>query len=366
VIMTTQPRFSPALRQSQKGLSLVELMVSLTIGLFLLGVVGIIYVNTVTSSRSSTLESQMNEDAALALELLQQQIRLAGFSNVNAAGDRLFAGQAVRGCDGGFSNNAGGAAFAALTCNAAGVGPDAVAVRYEASLLNSQTTRNAAGADRPGNCVHESLEPWGALTALEGAIIDNISLADNRYYIANDPNNDNTPTLYCQGRTGAGFGMATALIPNIEDMQVQYALTALPTVGAAIPHQVAGYANATVATTATDSAPAFPALTGIALPAGTPAGVNNWARVAALRVCLVARSARPVPTGDNPVGTANPDGTTLAAGLGSYIDCNGVSRTATDRYIRRAYVTTIQLRNTRPGLPSDFDGDNPYRHLYDN
>ena len=373
--MTTQPRFSPAFRQSQKGLSLVELMVSLTIGLFLLGAVGIIYVNTVTTSRSSTLESQMNEDASLALELLQQQIRLAGFSNVDAAGDRLFAGQPVRGCDGGFSSNAGGTAFSALTCNAAGVGPDAVAVRYEASLLNSQTARNAAGADRPGNCVHESLEPWGALTAGEGAIVDNVSLADNRYYIANDV--DGTPSLFCQGRVGVpnaanegpagtGFGTATALIPNIEDMQVQYALTALPTVGGAIPHQVAGYANATVASTATDSAPAFPALTDIALPAGTPAGINNWARVAALRVCLIARSARPVPTGDNPVGTANPDGTTLVAGLGTYLDCNGVSRTGTDRFIRRAYVTTIQLRNIRPGLPSDFDGDNPYRYLYDN
>jgi type IV pilus assembly protein PilW len=331
------------------GLSLVELMVSLTIGLFLLGAVGIIYVNTVTTSRSSTLESQMNEDAALALELLQQQIRLTGFSNVNIAGNRLFSGQAVRGCDGGFSSNDGGSAFTALACNAAGTGPDAIAVRYEASLLNSQTARNAAGGDRPGNCAHEALEPWGALTALEGAIVDNISLADNRYYIANDV--DGTPSLWCQGRTGAGFGAATALIPNIEDMQVQYAVTALPTVGNPIPHQVAGYV------TADQSVAAGPVL-------GTPA--VNWSRVAAMRVCLVARSARPVPTGDNPVGTANPDGTTLVAGLGTYLDCDGVSQTATDRFVRRAYVTTIQLRNLRPGLPADFDGQNPWQYMYDN
>ena len=47
-------------RRSQRGLSLVELMIALTIGLFLMGAVGIIYVNTATTSRGSTLESQMN------------------------------------------------------------------------------------------------------------------------------------------------------------------------------------------------------------------------------------------------------------------------------------------------------------------
>jgi type IV pilus assembly protein PilW len=338
--MTTQPRFSTSFRHSQRGLSLVELMVSLTIGLFLLGAVGIIYVNTVTTSRGSTQESQMNEDASLALELLQQQIRLAGFSSVDNAGARLFPGQAVRGCDGGFTANDAGTAFAALDCNVAGAGPDAFAVRYEASVLNSQPT--AAGV--PGNCAHEGLAQWDATG--EGAASNNIALADNRYYIADDPGNNNTPTLYCQGRTGAGFGMATALIPNIEDMQVQYAVTAPSAVDDPIHHQVAGYVEASHA----------------ALGATTA----NWSRVAALRICLVARTARPVPTGDNPVGTANPDGTTLTAGLGTYIDCDGTSRTATDRFVRRAYVTTVQLRNMRPALPSDYSlGSYPWAFLYE-
>lgn len=353
-------------RRSQRGLSLVELMIALTIGLFLMGAVGIIYVNTATTSRGSTLESQMNEDAALALELLQQQIRLTGFSNVEASGDRRFPGQAVRGCDGGFTDY--DAAFADLACNADGDGPDALAVRYEATLLNSQTAQDAGGVARPGNCAHEAIEPWDA-TGTEGARagVTSMNLADNRYYIANDAANENTPTLYCQGRTGAGFGNATALIPNIEDMQVQYAVTAFPTVGDPLPHQVAGYANATEETDATDASPRFPALEDLAIPAGTPADINNWSRVAAVRICLLARSARPVPTGDNPVGTANADGTTLTAGLGTYVDCKGDSRTATDRFVRRAYVTTIQLRNMRPGLPRDFEeGGNPWQYMYDN
>ncbi|MGM9428374.1 PilW family protein [Hydrogenophaga sp. MI9] len=317
--------------QFQRGLSLVELMVALTIGLFLMGAVGIIYVNTATTSRGSTLESQMNEDATLALELLQQQVRLAGFSNVNNSGARLFAGRAVLGCDGGFTNNAGSTAFEALACNTTTTGSDAIAVRYEATLLNSQSV-TSSGVQLPANCVNEGIATWNALA--EGASSATpLALADNRYYVANDA--DGTPSLFCQGRTGAGFGTATALIPNIENMQVQYAVTALPTAGNPIPHHVAGYVSAS----------------NTAL--GATAG--NWPRVAALRVCLLARSATAVPTGDNSVND-----------VGRYLDCDGVEQTATDRRLRRAYITTIQLRNMRPALPADYvSGQDPWAYLYE-
>lgn len=322
-------------RNAQRGLSLVELMVAMTIGLFLMGAVGIIYVNTSTTSRSSTLESQMNEDAALALELLQQQIRLAGFSNVDGTGARLFPGRAIRGCDGGFTDNDAGTAFEALACDATGAGPDALAVRYEASGLNSQT---AAGG-LPGNCAHEGITAWDA--SAEGAAVNSIALADNRYYIENDA--DGTPSLFCQGRTGAAFGAATALIPNIEDLQVQYAVTALPTAGNPLPHQVAGYVGADhVALGATAA---------------------NWSRVSALRICILARTARAAPTGDNSISD-----------LGTYRSCRDADGdgvfdevTNTDRFLRRAYVTTIQLRNMRPGLPADYvAGADPWAYLYEN
>ncbi|UJW83585.1 PilW family protein [Hydrogenophaga sp. SL48] len=319
--------------RAQRGLSLVELMVAMTIGLFLMGAVGVIYVNTSTTSRSSTLESQMNEDAALALELLQQQIRLTGFSNVDNSGARLFPGRAVRGCDGGFTDNAAGTAFEALACDATGSGPDAIAVRYEASLLNSQFVTDATGVRSPGNCAHEGITAWDA-SAEGAASATPLSLADNRYYIANDA--DGTPSLFCQGRTGSGFGNATALIPNIEDLQVQYAVTAAPTAGNPLPHQVAGYVGADHAVLG--------------------ATATNWSRVAALRICILARTARPAPTGDNSIND-----------LGSYIDCDGTEQTATDRFLRRAYVTTIQLRNMRPGLPSDYvSGEDPWAFLYEN
>lgn len=324
-------------RTRQAGVSLVELMVAMAIGIFLLGAVGIIYVNTSTTSRASTLESQMNEDASLALEILQQQIRLAGYSALGATGSRNFSGVAVRGCDGGFgtagASNGGTVAFSALACDG-GAGPDALAVRYEATVLNSQTANDASAPPvlQPDNCSHNGIAPWTA-GAAEGSTVA-ISLADNRYYVAPDAANNNVPSLFCRGRDGSvgnGFSAATALIPNIENMQIRYGITnALGAVGTRVPNQITAYVDAGDAT----------------LGALGP----NWARVMAVRICLLARSANPVPTGSNSL-----------ADIGRYTDCNGVQQTPTDRFLRRAFVTTILLRNMRPQLPAAWDASkNPY------
>lgn len=304
-----------ALGHRQAGMSLVELLVAMTIGLFLMGAVGAIYVSTVNSTRGSTIESQMNEDASLALEMLQQQIRLAGYSGFAADGKRNFPGIGVRGCDGGFTDNSGTTDFDALACAADPNGPDALAIRYEATMLNGQT---AAG--NPANCSHEGIFPWWPTAA--GA---NIPLADNRYFIANDAANDNTPTLYCKGRGGnaGGFSDAAALIPNIENLQVRYAITRTPVDDEILPHQITAYVDANDAT----------------LGANLP----NWSRVAGVRICLLARTSQPVPSG----GASRAD-------LGRFVDCDGVEQVVQDGFLRRAYHTTIHLRNMRPGLPADF------------
>ena len=331
-------------RRSQSGVSLVELMVAMTIGLFLVGAIGIIYVNTSTTSRGSTLESQMNEDASLALELLQQQVRLAGFTNVDADGNPRFSGVAVRGCDGGLgddgADNDGTTAFSALGCDPDNEGPDALAVRYEATRLNSQSVLNS-GADRPANCSHNGITD--RTPGVDEGSTETLALADNRYYIANDE--DGTPSLFCKGRDGPspnpnnaasvnGFSAATALIPNIEDMQLQFAVTNTPVDGEVVPHQVTAYVSA--------SEPLAAPVLG--------ATQANWSRVAAVRICLIARTSRTVPTGDN-----------SRADLGDYIDCDGTRVNNADGFLRRAYVTTVQLRNVRPRIPADYSaGNNPY------
>lgn len=337
---STPPNTRAAMKRStQSGVSLVELMVSMAIGVFLLGAVGYVYVSASSGSRSSSLESQMNEDGTLALEILQQHLRLAGYSTVDAAtGNRVFSGLAVRSCDGGFTDNGGTAAFGTLACTTTNTtGSDALAVRYEATPLNSQVAKDAGGVERPANCSHQGITAW-IPSAAEGSA-SALTLADNRFFIAADASNSNIPTLFCRGKDGGaandGFSAATPLIPNIENIQLELALTAAPQAGKAIPHQVIGYARSEeIGNTAAE-----------------------WSRVAAVRVCVITRSATPVPAGSNTLED-----------IGIYFDCAGTQQKPTDRYLRRAYVTTVQLRNMRPGLPAPFQNDgglvaNPWEYL---
>lgn len=310
-------------------MTLVELLVAMTIGLFLIIMVVAVFVTTAASSRVSVLTAQMNEDAALAIELLQEQIRLSGYSDQNA-GTRNFSGVPLQGCDGGFTPASERGPFNQLACNA-GNGADSLAVRYEGTGLNSQLVGNAP-ALLPADCTSSGVAKADPGTGTA------ISLIDNRFYIENDADNANTPTLYCRGSDGSGgFNPRSALIPNIEDLQLRYAITRLPVAGQVMPHQVTAHVDA-----------ADPALGNIPL---------NWSRVAAVHICLVARSALPVPLGDN-----------QAVDVGRFVNCNDAVQNPVDRFVRRSYRTTVYLRNARPAVPAAFQLNgavvlNPYRHL---
>lgn len=222
-------------RRAARGMTLVELLVAMTIGLFLIITVVSVYITTTTSSRYNVLAAQMNEDAALAIELLQENIRLAGYAGQSPAGVRNFSEIPLLGCDGGFTQASESGPFSALACNG-GTQSDALAVRYEATSLNSQL---AGAPPIPSNCSSNGIAP-----SLQSSG-STISLADNRFYIANDAANAGTPTLFCRGSDGAAtFSATAALIPNVENLQIRYAITRVPTVGEVMPHQVTAYVDA--------------------------------------------------------------------------------------------------------------------------
>ncbi len=63
------------------------------------------------------------------------------------------------------------------------------------------------------------------------------------------------------------------------------------------------------------------------------ASVTDWGRVVGVRICLVMRSSEPVLTSED------------LAIRNTYLNCNQVATTLPDRYARRAFFTTIALRN---------------------
>ena len=75
----------------QKGLSLVELLVSMVIGIFLLGGIITNFVTTKGSDATRTAVSEMDANARLALDILTETIRHAGYpSTFNVRIDKPF------------------------------------------------------------------------------------------------------------------------------------------------------------------------------------------------------------------------------------------------------------------------------------
>ena len=302
-------------RRAQSGFSLVELMVALVIGLFLTSAIVATYISTSTATRSSSLQAELNENGTLALQILQQQLKLAGFSNVSSTGVPNFTGVAVFGCD---SPPAAATVDVFDTTITTGCGTgtgDSIAVRYEADAISSYST---AGTSATSSCNNAILGAWAP-----NAASVSYALAENRYYIKSSGTTGGN-SLYCVGREGAtgGFGTETELIPNIEDMKIEYVVTAAYAATATyVPHQVTGRVNASDTVL------------------GSKAN-RNWRRVAGVNICILARSSTPAPKGDM-----------TDAVMSRYIDCDGVTKTdKTDGYLRRAFHTSVQFRNLRPAI----------------
>jgi type IV pilus assembly protein PilW len=67
------------LRSRQSGLSLIELMVSITIGLIILTGVAYVFINTSDARRELERTSRQLENGRFAIDVLQDDLRLAGF-----------------------------------------------------------------------------------------------------------------------------------------------------------------------------------------------------------------------------------------------------------------------------------------------
>src|SRR3990167_259795 len=66
-------------RQTQRGLSLVELMISITIGLLILSAMTTLFVNQSKTRAELDKSNRMIDNGRYALELLSENLRLAGF-----------------------------------------------------------------------------------------------------------------------------------------------------------------------------------------------------------------------------------------------------------------------------------------------
>lgn len=324
--------------QCADGFSLIELMISLTIGLLLVWVVFSGYASAITAGRVAEAQGRMNDDAQAALNVLTQQLRMAG-SNPAQPGrtdksrhNPVFnpydpttfvvtpataspSSFSIRACSKNFSNITSAPSADALTCPAGNASStNSIAVSYEADVFNSVPATSGMPADCVGSNLAQTQVKFPAETP-PGPYFYRV--AENRFYI--DLSSAQVPSLYCRGN--GQNGKPQPLVENIEDLQFSFGVVKASTMAADVATaSVSGYLRADELTTS----PALAAL---------PDDAARWAKVVAVRICILARSEAKVASGPTSARYTKCDGT--------------VESTPPDLRLRRAYTTTVVLRNRR-------------------
>lgn len=332
-----------ALRRARTaGLGLVELLVALAISLVIVLAATSVYVGTRGAQRTIDGANAAHEAGLFALRLIGRDLANAGFYPVvrveNAASVNTIQGYlnvtgraayetGIFGCEGGVFDVSTG------TCPAVTAGaPDTLVIGYftndgfgsgavgqrtdcEGNDVNAATARyntgriNAGGADTPPT-----------LPLFIGNHYTLVGGAGNRAGVTEavsvEGRTVQTFSLGCNG-TGSGANTWTAITSGLEDLQLRYGvfedLSRTPT-----RFYTATEVNALTNTT----------IDGVAF---TP-----WARVSAVRVCVIAR------TFEAPAALASATGAPR-----QFENCDGglTNQAANDRSLRKTYVQVFGLRN---------------------
>lgn len=297
----------------QRGRTLLELMISISIGLVVIGAVFVVYLGTTATSRQSTAINRINEDAAIAMAMLGNNLRMAGYSPPRAlyspgsavidgvkvvVPDRHYVGPAIRGCDFGFSS-AVNVAFDLITCNTTSTpAPAAFVVRYEGDLFN---TIPISGTGNPTDCLTNGI----ATNTVSAYDATDYKLVESRFLVSTSASNG-TPELYCAGSGGAAPFTRQPLMQFVENMVINYGIAEDNLGGNAVRY-----------------------VTQTQLDAITPGSTESlWSRVVSVKLCLVLRSE-----------------TRDQNGGGNYIDCAGNSVASPNGFIRRSFTSVFALRN---------------------
>jgi type IV pilus assembly protein PilW len=294
-------------RTCQGGFSLIELLVSMTLGLVMLGALASLLSTSLQTNNQTSSSAQMTEEGGLALEFLARYVRMAGFSpplaNVSGASvlvngvqtqaiESDFTGAGLRGCDGGFADPT--AAWDALSCKTGSNA--AIALRFQGDLGNTEPSAEAL----PTDCLAHKI------ASKAPSVYDatrEVTLVEARFTI------NNNAELVCGGN-GNTF-TAQPLFGNIEGLRISYGIAA-----DGRSTQVLRYVNADTANT-------------LLLADGSSASVDQrWSRVVSVKICMVVRAGTPDQVQPAP-----------------YVDCDEQTVSPTDRYLRRSISTVVTLRN---------------------
>ncbi|MEJ8858359.1 PilW family protein [Variovorax robiniae] len=293
----------PRRPQRQRGVTLVELMVALTIGLILVIIASAIYLYSKQSYNAVSENSQMEENGRFAINLLTKSIQSAGFAMVDptAPGPTLPLGDKLAGCEFGYvnANSTAALTMADLACRTAtptGQRPSAaIFTRYE-----TDTPAATGGKQQGYDCTNAA--------AASKQLAGGVQTYEVRSYFFVSQVNVQTPS----GTKSMGqLGCASDATPVVNGVPVGLVLRSQPMVPG-IEQLAFNYISTA----------------GKVVP--IPTSAPDWQDIAAVDVCVLAR-------------TIQASGNDTATG---YTDCYGTAITAGPSESYRTYRATVALRNT--------------------
>jgi type IV pilus assembly protein PilW len=298
----------------QNGFTLIELLISIALGIVVIGAMLVLYTTGASATRYAAAQGQMNEDAQMALSVITQELRKAGYNprrptgpTATAVNDLGQAGWGLLACPNGFTDNTT-LLVSGLTCNAGGSG-GALAIVSESDLVSG---RNTAG-NLPMDCIGNGIASQGI--SIAGG---NYYTTQSRLYIANN-------ALSCLGSGGALPRLTLNQVPQVLAENIE-SMTFMFGIGSPTDNKIVqGYYSAADI----NGVPANAAFA--ALPT-----LDRWNKVVAARVCVVVISEVPI------LRDLETDP--------SYLDCNDNTVAIADGRLRRAYRTTVLLRNHGVGF----------------
>jgi type IV pilus assembly protein PilW len=294
-----------------RGVSLIELMIGLAIGLVLIAFVGSAYIAQSSTTRATDESSRLQETGRIAINAVERVVRSSGFvpygegkspptfckstatTTDNAAGDPPVLGPFLEGREGtGHLENS-----------------DRLVLRFYGSGPDTSVTGDAAIRDCRGVSVA------GPASGANATV--------NTLYVDRDV--DNSATLFCSVRVpgSSGAGTRQALIPGVESFQVLYQTTDGTTTS---PQRLV-----------------------------TAAQVTDWKQVVAVRVAMIIAGdigSRP----DNDTKTYDMFDALYSTNVGSvdpgsqFVTPTVLPAAVDQRRLRRVFSTTIELRNSPGGI----------------
>lgn len=348
-------------RRNNRGMSLIELMIAVTIGLIILAAVSAIFVNSRRSFNTQDRMARLQENARFAINYLTRDLRMAGHtgclkdmgstkSMLNNTAFMYTPNIAIEGINNAAANwSPSGTAYTATGITGVLAGTDAIAIRVADPSVVASVNATMLSASAPITLT--SATGFSATAQNEIVLISDCATADvfkitsvagtviqhatggtpgnnttslskkydsaarvmqfkTRIYYIGTRAADGMPVLYMQDNMSVNTPKAAAeLVEGVEDMQILYGVDTDPS-------------------TSPDTAP------NVYLPAGV-AGLTTpaqWGNVKTIRIGLLMRS---------------PDNKDADPSISSTYNVNGSTFTvpAGDRYQRRVFVTTIQVRN---------------------